>query len=70
MIARKPALLQRRSQIEQKNKLAQLAPVSGGRGNKGGERETARDLGLDRRQIERSKKIAGLAPEVTPPQSR
>jgi hypothetical protein len=49
--------------IEQKNNLAQVAPKSEPGRPVGGERKAARDLGLDRREVERAKKIAGIAPE-------
>ena len=42
------------------NKLAQLAPVYGGRGNEGGVREAARKLGVERTKLQRSVNIAGL----------
>ena len=38
--------------------MAQLAPPLGGRGNKSGEREAARQLGLDRDDVRRA--IGGL----------
>jgi ParB family chromosome partitioning protein len=49
-------------------KLAQVAPVSGGRGHEGGDRAVARDLkeefGVSRRDIERARKIASIDPEA------
>jgi ParB-like chromosome segregation protein Spo0J len=45
-------------------KVAQVEPVSGGRGNKGGERETSRQLNLSRGEVQRSKKVAALTPEA------
>ena len=52
--------------IEQKDKLAQVGPVSnkGGRGKEGGNRKAARDLKLTRQDIQRSKKIASITPEA------
>lgn len=46
--------------------VAQLAPLSekGGRGNKSGIRQAARDLGLPRDQVARAVKIASLTPEA------
>ncbi|WP_374282025.1 hypothetical protein [Desulfovibrio sp.] len=45
--------------------MAQLAPVSlGGRGNKSGEREAARQLGLDRDDVRRAIKVASITPEA------
>ena len=45
--------------------MAQLAPVSlGGRGNKSGEREAARQLGLDRDDVRRAAKVASITPEA------
>lgn len=46
------------------NKLAQVAPVSGGRGVQGGDRAVARELGLDRREVERAVKVASITPEA------
>lgn len=51
------------------DKLAQPAPVSKrgateGRGNKGGDRQAARDLGVPRQTVERSKAIASLPAET------
>jgi ParB-like chromosome segregation protein Spo0J len=45
-------------------KVVQLAPVSGGRGNEGGDRLVARDLGLTREEIRRAEAIASLPDEV------
>ena len=43
-------------------KVAQLAPVSlGGRGNKSGEREAARQLGLDRDDVRRAIAVVALS---------
>ena len=45
--------------VGRENKVAQVAPVYlGGRGNKSGEREAARQLGLDRDDVRRA--IGGL----------
>ena len=44
------------------NKVAQVAPVLGGRGNTGGERDAARQLGLDRDDVRRARKVASLTP--------
>ncbi len=46
------------------DKLAQVAPVSGGRGNEGGERLAARDLGITRDEVRRAEKIDAIAPEA------
>ena len=55
--------------VGREDKVAQLAPVSlGGRGNKSGEREAARQLGLDLDDVHRAikvgreDKVAQLAP--------
>lgn len=46
-------------------KLAHRAPVSvGGRGLKGGDRQVARELGIDRRTMKREKDIAALPAEA------
>jgi ParB family chromosome partitioning protein len=45
-------------------KPAQLAPVSGGRGNRGGDRQAARDLGLTRDEVRRAERVAAIAPEA------
>lgn len=56
--------------VEQKDQLAQLAPIeskrSDGKGHRheGGERKAARDLGLDRDEVRRAKKIASIEPEA------
>ena len=45
--------------------MAQLAQFSlGGRGNKGGESEAARQLGLDRDDVRRAIKVASITPEA------
>lgn len=54
---------------EEREKLAQLAPVSKrgvteGRGNSGGLRNASRELGLDRDKVRRSVKIASLPEEA------
>ena len=46
------------------DKLAQVGPVYGGRGNIGGDREAARQLGVTRQEVQRSHKIASLEPEA------
>ena len=47
--------------VGREDKVAQLAPVSlGGRGNKSGEREAARQLGLDRDDVRRAIKVVAL----------
>jgi ParB family transcriptional regulator, chromosome partitioning protein len=51
-------------QKRESEKVVQVAPVSGGRGNEGGDRLVARDLGLSREQIRRAQAIAAL-PEET-----
>jgi len=48
----------------QPGKLAQVAPVSGGRGNEGGERLASRELGLSREDVRRAKTIAYLPQET------
>lgn len=45
-------------------KVAQVAPPSLGRGKKGGNRETARQLRMDRREVERSAKIGKLSEQA------
>jgi ParB family chromosome partitioning protein len=47
-----------------KDKLAQLAPVSGGRGNEGGLRAVTRELGVERTDVQRAIKVASLSPEA------
>ena len=48
--------------VGKEDKVVQLAPVSlGGRGNKSGEREAARQLGLDRDDVRRAIKVAALS---------
>jgi len=46
------------------DKPAQLAHVSGGRGNVGGVSEASRQLGLDRDDVRRARKVASLSPEA------
>ena len=43
--------------------LAQVAPKAPHR-PEGGERQSARDLGLDRNEVQRAKKIASITPEA------
>lgn len=43
---------------------AQVAPLSTGRGHKGGIRDAARELHVTRRDAQRAAKIAGLSPEA------
>lgn len=45
-------------------KLAQTAPVSGGRGNEGGIRAAARSLGIDRDDARRAVKVASMSQEA------
>jgi ParB-like chromosome segregation protein Spo0J len=45
-------------------KPAQIAHVSGGRGNQGGDSLAARDLGIERRDIQRAQTIAALPKET------
>lgn len=45
-------------------KPVQVAQVSGGRGIEGGDSKAARDLGLSRYEVLRSKKVAGLTDEA------
>ncbi len=54
------------AKAEVNDKPAQLGQISrsGGRGKKGGVSQAARDLGVTRQTIERSVKIAALAPEA------
>ena len=44
--------------------LEQFSKVGAGRGNKGGESEAARQLGLDRDDVRRAIKVASLSPEA------
>jgi hypothetical protein len=44
------------------DKAAQLGPVSGGRGNTGGARQAARDLGLTRQEVQRAERNAAFTP--------
>lgn len=46
------------------DKLAQIAPVSGGRGNEGGVRAAARELGIERTDASRAVKVASLTDEA------
>ena len=48
--------------VEEKG--AQVAQVSGGRGNKGGEAAASRELGVSRRNVQRAKKVASLSDEA------
>lgn len=62
-------VLQRAEQVakwvELSDKVAQVAPVSkGGRGNEGGERKAARELNLERTQVQRAIKVAALTDEA------
>ena len=51
--------------VGREDKVAQLAPVSlGGRGNKSGEREAARQLGLSEPDVRRAIKVASITPEA------
>ena len=51
--------------VGKEDKVAQVGPVSlGGRGNKSGVREAARQLGLSRQDVERAAKVASLSPEA------
>ena len=51
--------------VGKEDKPVQVAQVSlGGRGNKGGESETARQLGLDRYDVRRAIKVASITPEA------
>lgn len=43
---------------------AQFSKVGAGRGNKGGESEVARQLGLDRDDVRRAFKVASLSPDA------
>lgn len=45
-------------------KLRTNSAVSGGRGNEGGARKVARDLGIDEKTVRNAAKIAALPPEV------
>ena len=44
--------------------LAQFSKVGAGRGNKGGEREAARQLGLSQPDVHRAIKVASITPEA------
>lgn len=48
--------------VTKSRQVAAISPV--GRGNKGGVRQAARDLGVDEKDIRRAKQIAALAPEA------
>ena len=51
--------------VGKEDKPVQVAQVSlGGRGNKGGESETARQLGLDRYDVRRAIKVASITTEA------
>ena len=51
--------------FQHETKPVQVAQVSlGGRGNKGGESEAARQLGLDRDDVRRAIKVASITPEA------
>ena len=51
--------------MSKEDKVAQVGPVSlGGRGNKSGVREAARQLGLSRQDVERAIKVASITPEA------
>ena len=50
--------------VERRDKVGQLAPVSGGRGNVGGDRLAARELNISRDQVRRAKAVAGLPTEA------
>lgn len=51
--------------VGKEDKVAQVGPVSlGGRGNKSGVREAARQLGLSRQDVERAIAVASLSPEA------
>lgn len=50
--------------IRLSDKLAQVEPVSGGRGKTGGVRAAARELGIERTTAQRAIKIANLSPEA------
>ena len=51
--------------VGREDKVAQVGPVSlGGRGNKSGVREAARQLGLSRQDVERAIKVASITPEA------
>lgn len=48
----------------EREKPAQLAQVSGGRGNEGGDSLAARELGITREEVRRAEKIDAIAPEA------
>lgn len=48
----------------ERNKQAQVAPVSGGRGNESGINAASRELGIDRTDAQRAVKIASITPEA------
>jgi ParB-like chromosome segregation protein Spo0J len=47
-----------------KDKLAQVAPVSGGRGNEGGINAAARELGIERTDAQRAVRVASITEEA------
>jgi ParB/RepB/Spo0J family partition protein len=50
--------------IKLTDKVAQVAPVSGGRGNEGGVNAASRELGVDRTDAQRAVKVASLSSEA------
>lgn len=50
--------------VKLSDKLAQVGPVSGGRGNAGGLRAAAREIGVARSDAQRAVKVAGLSDEA------
>ena len=61
LVAEWERLVGREDKIAQ---LAQFSKVGAGRGNKGGESEAARQLGLDRDDVRRASKVASLSQEA------
>lgn len=49
---------------DEQRKPAQVAPVSGGRGNESGINAASRELGIERTEAQRSIKIASITPEA------
>lgn len=57
-------LVQLMAESDDCGKPAQVAPVLGGRGNKGGINEAARELGIERTEIQRAVKLANVSDEA------
>jgi len=50
----------RQIEAAEREKVAQDGPVSGGRGNRGGDREVARRTGLSRQEVQRTKRHVSI----------